>query len=80
MGILQRVLTWLGIRHDNERMPIEDAGETWYTVKEAAKLLGMSRQAVHYYIERYKLEVKPVGATFAISFATIAWIKRHNKR
>jgi predicted DNA-binding transcriptional regulator AlpA len=61
-------------------MPIEDAGETWYTVTEAAKLLGMSRQGVDDYIRRYELPVRLFRDTRFIAFGTVAWIKKHNKK
>lgn len=63
----------------NPGMPIEDRGQTWYTVKEAAELLGMTKQAVFDYVKRYSLETRDIYGAKAISFASIAWIKKHNE-
>lgn len=75
----RRLLEWLRPGYTGP-MPIEDAGQTWYTIKEAAKLLGMTKQGVHDYIARYDLETRRVGKNIAISFASISWIKQHNKK
>ena len=75
----RRFRKMLGLQYDRP-MPIEDAGQTWYTVKEAAKLLGMTKQGIHDYLERYDhLERRRAGRVVFVSYATIAWIK-HNKR
>lgn len=65
------LLTWFGFRADNRPMPIQDGGETWYTVLETAALLGVSRQRVHELIGFGRLVTKPMGRLVVISKTSI---------
>lgn len=68
---IDRLLTWLGIRHDTMPMPIQDGGELWYTVKEAEALLGVSRQRVHQYIDKGRLATRTLGRLVFVSRGSI---------
>lgn len=66
-----RLLAWFGVRRSIHSTPIEDGGDTWYTVRDAAELMGVSRQRVHELIGLGRLATKPMGRLLLISKASI---------
>lgn len=78
MRIIDRLLTWLGIRHDTVPMPIEDKGQTWYTVKEVSERVHMSRQRIHQYIDAGKIEPRTIAGIVWLSQPMIDWLRDHN--
>lgn len=70
-AVFERGLWLLGIRRHNKRMPIEPQQERLFTVKEAARMLEKSEQAVRNLCQRGRIPAQQIGREWLIPQSSI---------
>lgn len=64
----------------NEPMPIEPTEEPFYTIREVAELLGMSRQRVHKLIQQDRIRAHRFGNVWMVAESAIKQIEAEERR